>query len=124
MIVLSISPNTGKYFIDRNNGVNISDTMYQGIYEYTPVYPRYTFRNNGRFNYSNENNTIEFYTMLPIVRFMTKAFIEIRYRYIINSGEPMSLNVAISEFNKVCEFNKHNLDISAIITEMSRNENN
>jgi len=114
MKVISIDPNSGKYFFDRSD-INFSDTMYQGMYNYTPVYPRYTFCNSGRFNYTNQQNDIEFITMLPIKRLLTNYFVEVRFIFMINSREEKSLNIAIEEFIKFCEMNKKELNVSTLV---------
>ena len=115
MKAISIDPNNGKYFVDRSD-INFSDTMYQGTYNYTPVYPRYTFYNSGRFNYTNHQNYIEFITMLPIKRLLNNYFVEVRFRFIINSREERSLNIAIEEFIKFCEMNKEKLNVNALLS--------
>lgn len=115
MKAISIDPNSGKYFADRSD-ISFSDIMYQGMYNYTPVYPRYTFCNSGRFNYMNQNNVIEFITMLPIKRLLNNYFVEVRFRFLINSREEKSLNIAIDEFIKFCEMNKKELNVSTLLS--------
>ena len=115
MKVISIDPNSGKYFVDRSD-INFSDTMYQGMYNYTPVYPRYTFWSSGRFNYMNPQNSIEFITMLPIKRLLNNYFVEVRFRFMINSREERSLNIAIEEFIKFCETNIKDLNVNALLS--------
>ena len=115
MKAISIDPNSGKYFLDRSD-INFSDTMYQGTYNYTPVYPRYTFCNSGRFNYMNPQNDIEFITMLPIKRLLNNYFVEVRFRFMIDSREEKSLNIAIEEFIKFCEMNKKKLNVNALLS--------
>lgn len=116
MKVFSINPNSNTYFKDSPDYVNISDTMYQGTYNYTPVYPLYTFTTKGRFNYRSYENVIEFYTMLPVKRLLSNFFVEIRFRWIINPRAKNSLNVAIDEFNKFCEMNKKELNVSKLLS--------
>lgn len=116
MKVFSIDPNSNKYFEDKSEYVNISDNMYQGTYNYTPVYPRYTFTCNGRFNYMLDNNEIEFYTMLPIKRLLSNYLVEVRFRFIVPTRVENSLNIALNEFHKFCNMNKKELNIKSMLS--------
>jgi len=116
MKILSLDPNSGKYFEDKSDYVDIDNNMYQGTYNYTPVYPLYTFSNSGRFNYINQNPEIEFNTMLPIKRLFENYFVEVKFRVIISVYEKDSLNNAINEFNKFCDMNKKELNVNALLS--------
>lgn len=117
MKVFSIDPHSGNYFEDNKEHLLSDAYMYQGTYNYTPVYPRYTFLNSCRFNYISNNNVIEFYTMLPVSRLFGKYLIEVRFRYIINVFDSCSLNRAIEEFNKFCEENKKTISIKGLLSQ-------
>jgi hypothetical protein len=114
MKVFSINPNTGKYFEDNSDYVYMDNNMYQGIYSCTPVYPLYTFSNNGRFNYTNPKPEIEFNTMLPIKRLFGNCFVEIKLRVMINVHEKDFIINAINEFNRFCEMNKKEINVKAL----------
>lgn len=115
MKVLSIDPNNGEYFLDKSVYVSETNLLYQGHYNYTPVFPRYTFDSLDRFNYLNTNNEIKFYTMLPIKRFFCNYLVEIRFNYIIDTLDKDSLNKAIYEFNNFCTDNKKTININALL---------
>lgn len=115
MKVFSINPNSNKYFEDNCDHVTNTSTMHQGVYNYTPIYPLYTFSTSGRFNYEYDSPVIEFYTMLPIKRLFGNFLVEIRFRFIISAREENSLNNAIDEFNKFCEMNKKSLNVKTLI---------
>ncbi len=115
MKVYSINPNSRKYFSDNNEYVNFVDTMYQGTYNYTPVYPRYTFTCTGRFNYMFPQPEIEFTTMLPIKKSYGKFFVETRFRMFINPMESDSLPLIIKEFEKHCEYNIKHISVRTLV---------
>lgn len=114
MTVFSIHPDSGTYFKDVSDCVSVTDKVYCGYYNQTPIYPLYTFSINGRFNYESQTPKIEFYTMLPIERRNMDYLVEIRQVFIINIYEKDSFNNYINEFNKFCEMNKTQLDIKSL----------
>jgi len=111
MKVYSIDPHNGEYFEDKES---LGPPLYQGAYNYTPIYPLYTFSVPNRFNYNSESE-IEFNTMLPIKRLFNKYLVEFRFRFFINPLEKNSLNIAIEEFNRLCEEHKKNIKIKGFI---------
>ena len=116
MKVFSINPNSNTYFEDKSDYKSISDNMYQGTFNHTPVFPLYTFATRGRFNYMNKSSEIEFYTMLPVKRLLSNYFVEIRFRYTINPRFKNSLNIAIDKFNEFCEKNKKELNVRTLLS--------
>jgi len=111
--VLSIHPIYRKYFIDKSE-LDFLSLTYQGIYNYTPVYPRYTFFSN-RFNYMTQQNVIEFITMLPIKRLLSEYFVEVRIEMIVDVRNENSLNVLIERFNEFCIKRIEDMDIDELI---------
>lgn len=109
MVIFSIDPNTGNYFKSKED-ISV-DTLYQGIYNYTPVYPRYTFNTSGRFNYTHTNPEIKFYTMIPIKRLFVKYLVEVTHTFIINPYQEKSLEKCIEMFHEFCKENIKKLDI-------------
>lgn len=116
MKVFSINPNSGKYFEDDNRHLFKGCNMYQGAYNYTPIFPLYTFSTSGRFNYISQRNTIEFYTMLPVNRIFKKCLVEIHFRFILSPFDKDSLSTAISKFIEFCEESKNTINIGGLIS--------
>jgi len=116
MKVFSLNPNSNEYFEDISDYRNINDNMYRGTYNFTPVYPLYTFSSAERFNYMNWDNEIEFNTILPIKKLFNNYFVEIKFRCIINPIVENSLNVAIDKFNEFCEKNKKELNVNKLMS--------
>jgi hypothetical protein len=117
MKVISIDPNTKKYFEDTSSNIDITNNVYAGIYKLTPVFPLYTFNNTRRFDYTaEEDDVIKFYTMLPIKRLFCDYFVEVEFTYSISIFKEEDLNVAIEEFNKFCKMNIRNLNVKALVT--------
>ena len=115
MKVFSINPNSGKYFVDDNRHLFKGSTLYQGTYNYTPIFPLYTFSSSGRFNYLSQNNIIEFHTMLPVSRLLKKYLVEVRLRVNINLYDKDSLNKAISKFIEFCEESTNSINIDGLV---------
>jgi hypothetical protein len=115
MTVYSINPNSGEYIKDKTASVSLSDFLYSGTFNYTPVYPRYTFVAPYRFNYQKPYTEIEFITMLPIKRFMNEYLVEIRFKFIIDPHIENSLEQGVKEFHNFCEMNKKKLKPKRLI---------
>lgn len=123
MIVLAINPNTGNYFKDAAwEFVTLNDILYRGTYKTTPIYPRYTFQTNGRYDSVNVLPTIEFITMLPITRTSEQYLVEYRGKFYLNIENPEALKNAITWFTKDCENNIKNLNVNHLIKD-TKNEN-
>lgn len=116
MKVFSIDPNSGEYFEDKSYYADINSLAYQGTYNYTPIYPLYTFTTNSRYNYFNPESIIEFYTMLPIKKLFQNYLVEVRYRAIISPVVKDSLDIIIIKFKEFCEMNKIKLNIKNLNT--------
>lgn len=114
MKVYSINPNSKEYFEDVSDHMCVSYTMYQGMYNYTPVFPRYTFSVSGRFNYTDHHPEIEFCSMLPVKRLFGNYLVEVRYRFILSAYNENSLNEAIIAFNRFCKDCQKTINISKI----------
>lgn len=121
MRVLSINPNNNEYFRDDNEYINSSKLMYQGTYKLTPIYPLYTFDSSNRCDYLHLYNEIRFYTMLPIKKLFRHYLVEVSFSFFVDPCTEDSLSKIIDEFNKKCEWTKHNLNVKALYNAKVKN---
>jgi hypothetical protein len=115
MRVFSINPNTNKYFEDISFESLGWGNVYYGSYNYTPIYPRYTFTSSGRIGPLSINNNIKFYTMLRIKKGLEDYLVEVNFTFTLSEREEKPLEEALKAFYEFCDMNKNKLDVENLV---------
>lgn len=121
MKILSLNPNTGLYFYDKDNITTKESKIHLGKYNKIPLFPLYSI-DSTKYSYMNINPKIVFNTMLTLNRFFDYYLIEIKYELFINIYEEDFLNFAINKFKEFCKETEEKIDIKSLIKQAQINK--